>query len=147
MIENARFLSADTILATIDGTEMIVPDDMANRHRQMLAAWVADGRTIDPFEPPDPTLEDYRRAIQSRIDETAQAKSYDSGNSLASYVASTNPHWAAEAHAFVGWRDAVWSYAYAELDKVMNGEREQPSVDEFVEELPVIDAYSYAPRI
>lgn len=39
----------------------------------------------------------------------------------------------------VAWRDAVWLYAYAELDKVMASEREQPSVDEFIGELPVIE--------
>lgn len=40
--------------------------------------------------------------------------------------------------AFVAWRDAVWTYAYAELDKVLAAEREQPSVEAFIGELPVI---------
>jgi len=30
----------------------------------------------------------------------------------------------------------VWAYAYAELAKVMAGEREQPTVETFLAELP-----------
>lgn len=85
------------------------------------------------------TVETFRASIQYHVDQTAQSRRYDSGNSLASYVASTNAAWAAEAQAFVAWRDAVWLYAYAELDKVLAGEREQPSVEEFIGELPVIE--------
>lgn len=81
--------------------------------------------------------ETYRKAIQSLIDGKAHEKQYDDGNSLASYVNSTVPEWAAEAQAFVAWRDQVWAYALAELAKVQKAEREQPSVDDFLAELPV----------
>jgi hypothetical protein len=81
----------------------------------------------------------FRLAIQAHVDQTAQARRYDSGNSLASYVASTNEAWAAEAQAFVAWRDAVWVHAYAELDKVTAGDRPVPGLDEFMGELPVIE--------
>ena len=91
----------------------------------------------DP-SPPAPTQDDYRRAIQARIDETARVRRYDSGASCASYAASTVPAWAAEAQAFIAWRDAVWAYAYAELARVEAGERPQPTVDEFLAELPTI---------
>lgn len=85
------------------------------------------------------TVGRFRSAIQAHVDATAKSRNYDGGNALASYVASTNPQWAAEAQAFVGWRDAVWLYAYAELDKVMAGQRDQPSVEEFLDELPAIE--------
>ncbi len=87
---------------------------------------------------PEEIIEQFRAAIQSHVDQTAKARRYDNGVSLASYVASSNPAWAAEAQAFVAWRDAVWAYAYTELDKVLAAEREQPSVEEFIDELPVI---------
>lgn len=83
-------------------------------------------------------VEQFRSAIQAHVDATARDRSYDSGNSLASYTSSTNPAWAAEATAFVAWRDAVWLYAYAELDKVLAGERPQPTVEAFLAELPGI---------
>lgn len=34
-----------------DGNEMLVPDDMANRHRRMIADWESEGNTIPPYEP------------------------------------------------------------------------------------------------
>lgn len=89
-------------------------------------------------EPPPPTLEDYRIAIQAHVDATAQERQYDSGVSCASYVNSTVQQWAAEAAAFVAWRDAVWAYAYSELDRVQRGLRTQPSIDEFLAELPMM---------
>lgn len=96
---------------------------------------------VEP-EPEPPTQEEiiasFRWAIQGHIDATAREKNYDSGNSLASYVASTNPTWANEALVFVAWRDSVWEYSYSELDKVMSGVRPKPSVEEFILELPVI---------
>lgn len=85
------------------------------------------------------TVDAYRKVIQALIDSKAQEKQYDDGNSLASYVNSTVPEWAAEAQAFVVWRDQVWAYALTELAKVKSGEREQPSVDEFLAELPAFE--------
>ena len=35
------------IKATIDGTEMFVPLDTANRHYQAIQEWVAEGNTIE----------------------------------------------------------------------------------------------------
>jgi len=48
------------------------------------------------------------------------------------------PQWAAEAAAFAAWRDAVWTYAYAELAKVQAGQRAQPTVTDLIAELPAI---------
>jgi len=88
------------------------------------------------WEPPAPTVADYQVAIVSMMDAKAQERRYDSAVSISTYVNSTNLAWAAEAQAYVAWRDAVWTYAYAELDKVMAGERAQPSVEGFLAELP-----------
>jgi hypothetical protein len=56
MIESAKFTESGTIEAVIDGVKYFIPDDMANRHRQMLAEWEADGNTIEPYEAPPPVL-------------------------------------------------------------------------------------------
>jgi len=87
----------------------------------------------------DAILAQYRAAIQSMIDRTANERQYDDGNSLASYVNSTVPEWAAEAQAFVIWRDQVWTYSLAELEKVKTGQREQPSSGDFLAELPAFE--------
>ena len=96
------------------------------------------GLTSSAPPAPPPTLEDYRRGIQGFVDETARQRQYDGGTSCASYANSTNATWAAEANAFIVWRDAVWVYSFAELDKVQSGQREQPTVAAFIAELPAL---------
>ena len=90
------------------------------------------------MEPPAPTEQDYARAIQKHLEDTATARGYDSALSLVSYLQSSNPSWAAEAAVFAAWRDSVWAYGYGELAEVQGGQREQPSVADFVLELPAI---------
>jgi hypothetical protein len=46
---NVRWAALDCIEAEIDGVLMMVPDDMANRHRRMIAEWEADGNVIAPY--------------------------------------------------------------------------------------------------
>jgi len=88
--------------------------------------------------PADDVKQRFSAAIQDMLDTAAQSRRYDSGTTIATYVNSTNPQWAAEAQAFVAWRDAVWAYAYSELERVMRGERDLPTVPDFLAELPVI---------
>ena len=38
--------NTDTVKATIDDVEMLVPMDPANRHYAAILEWVADGNTI-----------------------------------------------------------------------------------------------------
>ena len=49
-ITSAQYTQVDgennTIVATIDGEEMSVPLDPANRHYEAILEWVADGNTI-----------------------------------------------------------------------------------------------------
>ncbi len=59
--------SAGIIDATIDGVRMLVPDDMTNGHRQMIAEWEAAGNTIPTFEPPLPTSADLNAERDRRI--------------------------------------------------------------------------------
>lgn len=88
---------------------------------------------------PAPAEADYAAAIQAHVDGVARSRRYESGALLASYVPSTIASWAAEAAAFVAWRDAVWVYAYQALVEVQNGEREQPSVSDLVAEIEPIE--------
>jgi len=96
---------------------------------------VEEGQPVNEHPGLDP-VDVYCLEIQALIDRKAQERQYDSGATLASYVNSTIEHWAAEAQAFVAWRDAVWLYALAELDKVQKGKRDQPSLEAFLAELP-----------
>lgn len=48
------YTQTGSIEATIDGVRMTVPDDMANRHRQMIAKWEDAGNVIPPYVAPAP---------------------------------------------------------------------------------------------
>lgn len=65
MISDARYNVQGFIVANIDGCEMTIPDDMANRHRQMIAEWEAGGNTIAAYAEPTPTPEETRAAMPS----------------------------------------------------------------------------------
>lgn len=97
---------------------------------------IVDGHVV-MVERPE-TVADYAAAIEAHIDTVAKGRAYSGAVSLASYLASTNPQWAAEAQAFVAWRGAVWIYAYAEMDKVLSAQRPQPTIPELIAELPAI---------
>lgn len=84
------------------------------------------------------SITDYEKAIQNLVDSTARERQFRDGVTLASYIGSTKPKWAAEAQAFVAWRDNVWFYAYGELAKVQAGQREQPTVEQFLAEIAPI---------
>lgn len=83
-------------------------------------------------------IDDYSKAISKHIETVAKARGYDSSLSIATYEGSTNSAWDAEARTFKSWRDAVWLYAYAQLTAVQSGQRSQPTLSGFIEELPVI---------
>jgi hypothetical protein len=100
---------------------------------------VSEDHDFVPPPAPPLSLADYEQAIQSHIDFKAASRGYRDGVALAGYVTSTVPMWAAEATAFIGWRDAVWLYSYGELTKVLNGEREQPTVQGLLDELPSME--------
>ena len=55
------YTESGMIRVILDGDEgeSFVPDDMGNRHRQMIAEWEAAGNTIPPYESPVPDLYAY----------------------------------------------------------------------------------------
>ncbi len=88
---------------------------------------------------PAPTQQDYAEAVQKHMDAMAVSRGYADGVALAGYVASNVATWAYEAHAFIAWRDAVWDYVYAQLSAVQTGQRQHPTVQGLIGELPSID--------
>jgi thiamine pyrophosphate-dependent acetolactate synthase large subunit-like protein len=132
-ILSASWTENGEIRAIIDGLEVVAPP--GTRHYNDI---VASGISISPHQPQPPSKAAYEAAIQYHIDAAAKSKSYDGGASIVGYAASTIPQWAAEAQSFIAWRDNVWTYALAELAKVEARQREQPTIAEFVAELPLI---------
>ena len=89
----------------------------------------------DPPVSLPPSVSDFETAIQRHIDATARQRLYRDGNTCASYVNSTVPIWAAEAAAFVAWRDAVWEQVFIDMTE---GEFTGTPA-EYVVTLPVIE--------
>ncbi|RVJ51273.1 hypothetical protein CN166_28045 [Sinorhizobium medicae] len=81
----------------------------------------------------------YSAAIQAHLDAKARERQYDGIQTAITYRGDPNPQFAAEAEALFAWRSAVWTYSTAELVKVLAGERPQPSVEDFMAELPVFE--------
>ena len=73
-------------------------------------------------------------AIDAHVEARARALHYNSAAALAGYLGSTVEAWAAEAAAFVAWRDAVWVTAIAMLDAA--DPLQPPSVDDVLAVLP-----------
>lgn len=112
---SGKYISIEKGFEIIDDPEEIIPD------------------------PSEPTIEDYRSAAQLFVDMRAKERGYNDAVTLASYVGSTILEWASEAKTFVAWRDQVWLYANEQLRAVQAGERDQPSVAEFIDELPKLE--------
>jgi hypothetical protein len=113
-----------------------IPADPKNADYRAYTAWLAAGNTASPAA--GLTQDDYISAIEDHINDVAKAKAYSGAVSMASYVTSTVPQWAAEAQTFVAWRDACWVYAYTQLAAVQQAQRSQPTVAGFILELPTI---------
>lgn len=64
MIESATYTENGSIVAVIDGQELIVPNDMDNRHRVMLEEWASDGNVIEPYVEPVLTPEEHRALMK-----------------------------------------------------------------------------------
>ena len=75
--------------------------------------------------------------IESHVEEIAKARQYSSAVSCASYNASTNPQWKAEAEAFIAWRDSVYAYAIGVIALVQAGGA-IPTSDEVMSGLPIM---------
>lgn len=111
---------------------------------QELLAGQSSGKLIEAdsngypvlVDPPGPTKDQtitiISGAIQSALDVGAQKWGYDSIVAGASYAASTNAQFAADAAALIGWRDSVWAWANPKFATVTPGE--DPAV--FMADMP-----------
>lgn len=74
--------------------------------------------------------------VQRHLNIEAQKREYDDILSLCSYRDSSNPLFAAEANVGYQWRDDVWAYCENVRKAVLSGQRDAPTADELISELP-----------
>ena len=100
--------------------------------------WMDNG--VEWVEVLPPSLADlqamFTAAIQEYMDSFFRQRNYDGVLSAATYATSTNAKFAAEGQYAVEMRDAIWAKGYAIMDAVLAGEREIPSIEEVLAELP-----------
>ena len=70
-------------------------------------------------------------AVECHVETQAQALGYSSSAALVGYLGSSVAPWAAEARAFVAWRDAVWTKVFA-----LSGQEQALSPDAVIAALP-----------
>ncbi|QDJ52796.1 hypothetical protein [Bordetella hinzii] len=75
--------------------------------------------------------------VQKHMDDAARARRYDNIAAAITYADEASvPRFQAEGRAFRAWRSLVWDTCYRILDQVKAGEREIPTDDELLAELP-----------
>jgi hypothetical protein len=131
-------MNAQTYI-NVSGQTIETPIDLPDR--KFRDAWVLDGSgavTLDPVKRAEIAKRLFHQAIEAHVEATAAERGYSSAASCAGYLNSTIPSWAAEATAFIAWRDSVWAHVFAQLALVEGGQRPEPTVSELVAELPPI---------
>lgn len=135
----------------MSATETVIDIDRVGRKgypRHYQAFGAAPPTKVVPVDAPVgtpalPLEEQMRLEIQAMLDAKARERGYDSLASAVSYVTSTVPAWAAEALVLRDWRDAVWSYALAEMAAVLAGTLEAPTVEAFLAEVSLACPFAW----
>ena len=131
-----------------------IPDDrveIEDDYRVTLLQAQSAGLRIIPDENgfptaaqlPPPTDDEIKRAysnaVQAHMNGAARARGYDSIASAISYAEEPAvAKFQNEGKAFRAWRSLCWEYCYEQLDLVLAGEREQPTIEAFIAELPAL---------
>lgn len=129
-------------------------DNFNTKEYSECATWCnANGTTIedkgDYYEcvaiPPPPPLtpEELKQAltdaVQVHMDETAEAKGYDNIFTVCTYIDTGVERFDEDGRKARVWRSACWSYCYAQLALFEAGEREIPTAEELIAELPKLE--------
>lgn len=123
----------------VDRTEF-TPEDFAPYAVQYAELLELENAPPEPEPEPEPTPEQKKayltQVVQTFMDNTAKEYGYDNLLSVISYIGDVNPVWDGHGVAFKAWRSAVWSYCYSVEAAVLATEREAPTVEALILELP-----------
>lgn len=114
--------------------ETLEKGDLRREGEEVFQSWVIVPATTGDVS------KVYEQAVQERLDSAAIAARYDSIATAVSYAEEPAvPKFQNDGKAFRAWRSKVWAYAYEQLALVLAGEREQPTVESFLLELPALE--------
>ena len=86
---------------------------------------------------PQPTLDDFDRAMENYLKREREDRGYTT-REPDSYLDSSVPRWKQDAEDWVAHRDAVMLYGLELMNEVKSGQREPPTMAEFLAGLPKI---------
>lgn len=110
--------------------------------KQFVEQWEAEKERLAPTPEELKAQEEARiqkqltDAVQHVLDSKAQELLYDNCLSVCSYIDTGVQKFDAEGKAFRAWRSQVWAKGYEILAQVQSGEREIPSEENLIAELP-----------
>ena len=91
-------------------------------------------QTMDEFKEYQLTIP-FINAVDNLLNSEAKKRGYDSIISACSYSGYQNP-FKSESESFIEWRGLVWEECYSILNDVTSGNRESPTIEELLNELP-----------
>lgn len=127
---------AGNYLGAFDGAEP--PDEsieVPSAPGDARQLWLADRWSDIPL-----TVEEYKLAIQSHMDTISRSYGYDDIKTAVTYAEEPAvAKFQVEGQAFRVWRSLCWAYSYEQLAMVEGGQRSQPTIAQFLAELPQLD--------
>lgn len=126
----------------LDWSKSKYHDDCSFTEKEIVKAW--NGLTYilgeEPQEPQEQINARIQKqltdAVQRHLDSKAQELNYDSCLSVCSYIDTGIQKFDEEGRAFRKWRSQVWAKGYEILAQVQSGERDIPTEEELIAELP-----------
>lgn len=114
--------------------EQVEAGDVRREGDRVIRGW----KIVPPTEAELTSI--FEQAVQAKLNGAANDRGYDSISTAISYAEEPAvPKFQKDGKAFRAWRSMVWAYAYEQLAAVKAGEREQPTVEAFLEELPTLE--------
>lgn len=108
-------------------------------------AWTFDGAAFSAPVIPEPEPETPEQviarlesAIDRHLDQIANTYRYESIRTMVTYAASQHPTFGPEGRAALAWRDACYQTGLEILAAVQSEQREIPTEEELIEEMPLI---------
>lgn len=115
----------------VNGIEVNLTPEEETEYNERQADWAA-GKA-------QRMITEFTKALEDAMTAKAAEKSYSSSVSCVSYKDCTNAQWAAEAAAFIAWRDNCYEYSYDYLAQAQSGQIPNPTVEAFIAGLPTME--------
>ena len=112
------------------GKQWVRGDGYDETETELVARWVV-------VDVPKPALANFDEAMEDFLVQERSERGYTTREPDA-YLSSSNPRWAQDAQDWVAHRDEVMEYALALINAVQSGQREPPTMEEFISGLPTI---------